>query len=148
MPDKPDNHDYQEVLKRNGIKSTKHRNAVFEILVRAETPLTPGEIFLAVKDKNASIWLSTVYRILELLTAKELVIKSTVIGDDQARYEINYHEHKHQVVCLECHKRIPFADCPVGEFEKALKERMDFDVTGHKLEIYGYCRDCKMWMDP
>ncbi len=139
----PDNNDYKEVLTREGIKSTKHRKAILEILEMAETPLTVEEIFLTLKEKHASIWLSTVYRTLEILTSKDLVIKSTIMGDDKARYELNHNEHKHHVVCVGCHKRISFEDCPVNEFEKALKERMDFDVTAHKLEIYGYCKDCK-----
>jgi Fur family transcriptional regulator, ferric uptake regulator len=138
------NNDYKEVLKKEGIKNTKRRNAIMKVLENAETPLTVEEIFLALKDEHASIWLSTVYRTLEILTEKELVIKSTIIGDDRARYELNHNDHKHHVVCVECHKRFSFEDCPVNDFEKALKERMDFNVTGHKLEIYGYCKDCQL----
>jgi len=139
-----DNNDFKEVLKKEGIKNTKRRNSIMKVLENTETPLTVEEIFLALKDEHASIWLSTVYRTLEILTQKKLVIKSTIIGDDKARYELNHNEHKHHVVCVGCHKRIPFEECPVNDFEKALKERIDFNVTGHKLEIYGYCKDCKL----
>lgn len=139
-----DNNDFKEVLKKEGIKNTKRRNSIMKVLEKTETPLTVEEIFLALKDEHASIWLSTVYRTLEILTQKELVIKSTIIGDDKARYELNHNDHKHHVVCVGCHKRIPFEECPVNDFEKALKERIDFNVTGHKLEIYGYCKDCKL----
>ena len=65
------------------------------------------------------------------------------MGNDRARYELNLNEHKHHVICVGCHKMISFLDCPVEEFEKKLKEKIDFDVTGHKLEIYGYCQECK-----
>lgn len=140
----PEGNDFKDVLNRQGIKNTKHRNAILRILEQAETPLTVEEIFMALKDKHASIWLSTVYRTLEILTAKEMVVKSAIIGDDKARYELNHNEHKHHIICIGCHKRIPFLDCPVEIFEKELKEKMDFDVTEHKLEIYGYCKDCKL----
>lgn len=139
-----DDNDYKEVLKKEGIKNTKRRNAIMAILEKAETPLTVDEIFMALKNDHTSIWLSTVYRTVEMLTEKEIVIKSTIIGDDKARYELNHNEHKHHVVCVGCHKRISFEDCPVNDFEKALKEQINFDVTGHKLEIYGYCKDCQL----
>ena len=137
-----ENNNYNEVLTREGVKSTKHRNSILEILEQAEMPLTVEEIFLVLKEKNTSIWLSTVYRTLEILTSKELVVKSTSMGDDKARFEMNHHEHRHHVVCVGCHKMISFLDCPVDEIQKALKDKINFDVTGHKLEIYGYCQEC------
>ncbi|WP_425802629.1 Fur family transcriptional regulator [Desulfitobacterium sp. Sab5] len=135
--------DINALLAKEGVKSTKHRKAILELLENSDIPLTADEIFLALKENNTSIWLSTVYRTLEMLTEKEVVIKSTLMGEDKARYEIKHDEHKHRFVCVECHKMIPLLDCPLEEFEKKLKTKMDFDVTGHNLEIYGYCHDCK-----
>lgn len=136
--------DINKFLVKEGVKRTKHRKAILEILEQSETPLTADEIFLALKEKNTSIWLSTVYRTLEMLTEKEVVLKSTIMGEDKARYELKCDEHKHRFICVGCHKMIPLMDCPLEEFEKKLKDKMDFDVTGHNLEIYGYCHDCKL----
>ncbi|MHB8125680.1 MAG: Fur family transcriptional regulator [Desulfitobacteriaceae bacterium] len=134
--------DYKEVLAREGVKNTKHRNAILGILEQSKTPVTAEEIFLSLKENHTSIWLSTVYRTLEILTSKELVVKSTIMGHDKARYEFNHNEHKHHVICVCCQKMISFLDCPIEEYEKNLKEKIDFIVTGHKLEIYGYCQEC------
>lgn len=134
---------FKELLAREGVKSTKHRSAVLEILEAAEQPLTAEDVFLKLKDQQVSIWLSTVYRTLETLTAKKLLIKSNVMDDGKARYELNHHEHKHHVICVGCHKMVPIGDCPFAEFEKALRGKVDFDIIGHKFEIYGYCQDCK-----
>ncbi|MHB1419490.1 MAG: Fur family transcriptional regulator [Bacillota bacterium] len=137
------NNAYKELLTREGIKNTKHRNAILGVLEQSEKPLTAEEIFLSLIDQHASICLSTVYRTLEILNIKSLIVKSTIMDDDRSRYELNQNEHKHNIICIGCHKMIPFSDCPFGEFEKALKKKTDFDVTGHKLEIYGYCPECK-----
>lgn len=131
------------LLAKEGVKSTKHRKAILELLENSDTPITADEIFLALKENNTSIWLSTVYRTLDMLTEKEVVLKSTLMGEDKARYEIKHDEHKHRFVCVGCHKMIPLLECPLKEFEQKLKTNMDFDVTGHNLEIYGYCHDCK-----
>lgn len=138
------NNDYKEILAKEGIKSTKHRNAILAIIEQSKIPLTAEEIFLILKQKHGSIWLSTVYRTLEILSSKDLIIKLTIMDDDKARYELNHNEHRHHVICVSCHKMITFLDCPVEEFEKTLKEKIDFDVIGHKLELYGYCQDCKL----
>ncbi|WP_006714945.1 Fur family transcriptional regulator [Desulfitobacterium metallireducens] len=136
--------DIDDLLLKEGVKRTKHRIAILEILEQSETPLTADEIFLILKENNTSIWLSTIYRTLEMLTEKEVVRKSTIMGEDKARYEIKQDAHKHCFVCVTCHKMIPLMDCPLEEFEEKLKDKMDFDVTGHNLEIYGYCHDCKL----
>jgi Fur family ferric uptake transcriptional regulator len=139
----PNENHYKQVLAREGVKNTKYRNAILEIIEQSKIPLTAEEIFLILKQKYGSIWLSTVYRTLEILSSKDLIIKLTIMDDDKARYELNHNEHRHHIICVSCHKMITFLDCPVKEFEKTLKEKIDFDVKGHKLEIYGYCHKCK-----
>jgi Fur family ferric uptake transcriptional regulator len=59
-------------------------------------------------------------------------------------FEVNHHEHKHYLVCLNCKEMIPVEGCPLGEYEKVLNQKLGFDVTGHKFEIYGYCKNCQM----
>jgi len=134
---------YKELLKREGIKNTKHRAAILEILEESDSPKTAEQLFISLKDKTASIDMSTVYRTLDTFASKNLVIKSNRVDDGKALYELNHHEHKHHLLCVGCHKLISIEDCPIGELQQILKQKIDFDITGHKLEIYGYCHDCK-----
>ncbi|WP_052315235.1 Fur family transcriptional regulator [Desulfosporosinus youngiae] len=134
---------YKELLKREGIKNTKHRTAILEILEESDSPKTAEQIFMSLKDKTSSIDMSTVYRTLDTFASKNLVIKSNRVDDGKALYEFNHHEHKHHLLCVGCHKLILIEDCPIGELQQMLKRKIDFDITGHKLEIYGYCHDCK-----
>lgn len=138
-----ENTNYTEILKREGMKSTRHRNAILLLLEQSEHPMTAEELYISLMEKTASINLSTVYRTLDTFVSKNLVIKSTM-DDGKARYELNHHEHKHHLFCVGCHKVISIEDCPMGELQEILKKKIDFDVTGHKLEIYGYCHNCKM----
>jgi Fur family ferric uptake transcriptional regulator len=138
-----ENTNYTEILKREGMKSTRHRNAILLLLEQSEHPMTAEELYISLREKTASINLSTVYRTLDTFVSKNLVIKSTM-DDGKARYELNHHEHKHHLFCVGCHKVISIEDCPMGELQEILKKKIDFDVTGHKLEIYGYCHNCKM----
>ena len=86
--------------------------------------------------------ISTVYRILAAFEEKGLVEKSTWTEDGTAVYGLNRGGHTHYAVCLKCHSRIPLQGCPFSHIH--LEEGMgDFTVTGHKLELYGYCRNCR-----
>lgn len=134
---------YKELLNRQGIKSTRHRNSILELLEESELPLTAEQLFIALRDKTSSIDLSTVYRTLDTFASKNLVLKTTRSDDGKALYELNHNEHKHHLLCVKCHKLISIEDCPIGELKETLKNKIDFDITGHKLEIYGYCHDCK-----
>jgi len=138
-----ENTNYTEILKREGMKSTRHRNSILLLLERSEHPITAEELYVSLREKTASINLSTVYRTLDTFVSKNLVIKSTM-EDGKARYELNHHEHKHHLFCVGCHKVISIEDCLMEDLQKILKKKIDFDVTGHKLEIHGYCHNCKM----
>ena len=63
-------------------------------------------------------------------------------GDGTVVYELNRGEHTHYAVCLECHKRIPLPSCPFAHVHLE-QDTGDFTVTGHKLELYGYCKKCQ-----
>ncbi|WP_422145473.1 transcriptional repressor, partial [Clostridium sp.] len=50
------------MLKKKGLKVTKHRNSLLEVLEIENQPLTAEDIFLKLKEKGISINLSSVYR--------------------------------------------------------------------------------------
>lgn len=134
---------YEEVLKSNGLKSTKHRNEILDLISKSENPMTADDIYINLKNRNVSINLSTVYRILDTLVSKKIIIKSNITGDNKALYEYNRQEHRHHLICSGCKKMFTIDGCPLEEYEKSLSSKLGFDITGHKLEIFGYCKECK-----
>jgi Fur family ferric uptake transcriptional regulator len=134
---------YEEILKREGLKNTKHRNSILEVIETNIQPMTAEEIFLQLKDKYININISSVYRILDVLTLKGLIIKNNIAGVKKALYEKNEMVHKHYFVCNDCKKMIAIEGCPLEKYEEELHKETGFDITGHKLEIFGYCKDCK-----
>lgn len=127
-----------------GIKWTKQRKAVYEVLWQAKEPLSAVQIYNRVEksDEEGAYAVSTIYRILAAFEEKNLVSKTTWMGDGTVVYELNRGGHTHYAVCLECHKRIALPSCPFAHVHLE-QETGDFTVTGHKLELYGYCKDCK-----
>lgn len=134
---------WRSTLVEKGLKVTPHRECILKIIEDANIPFTAEEIYLELKKNALSTCLSTVYRTLEAFEEKELVIKSNSIDDGKSRYQLFTKDHRHQVICLECHKIILIDECPFEEFKKVLKEKTDFNITGHKFEVYGHCKACQ-----
>lgn len=135
--------DNKELFGKHGIKNTKQRNLTIDILKQTQLPLTAENIFFKLKETDSSICLSSVYRILEVFISKGLVVKSTIPDENKAVFELKRMEHKHHLVCVSCKKMIAIDDCPLAKYEKYLEKDLGFDITGHKLEIFGYCQKCR-----
>ncbi|TCL54254.1 Fur family ferric uptake regulator [Kineothrix alysoides] len=127
------------------IKKTKQREEIFRILSEETEPVSAVDIYnrLAQTCGNSNFAISTVYRALGIFEEKGYVSKSTLMGGDMAYYEWNYGTHKHYAICLKCHKLIALKKCPF-EHMKIETENDNFMITGHKLELYGYCKECRI----
>lgn len=127
-----------------GIKWTKQRKAVYSILTEEGEPLSAAQIYsrmLKNADK-AEYAISTVYRILSVFEEKGYVERSHFLDDGTVVYQWKKDGHTHYAHCLGCHKRVALASCPFEHLHLDT-EMNDFEIMGHKLELYGYCRDCQ-----
>lgn len=132
----------EERLKSNGLKITKSRKAILDILIRSDQPMAVEQIFVILKEEQIDINLSTVYRTLESLENKELVTKISIMDDDRMLFEYNQLVHRHYLVCVTCKKMISVKNCPLGSYERTLEHETHFNIIGHKLYLYGYCENC------
>ncbi|MDO4514831.1 MAG: transcriptional repressor [Lachnospiraceae bacterium] len=129
-----------------GLKKTKQRELIYSILAQADTPLNAQDIYqklLMNPECTGSYAVSTVYRVLLAFEEKKLVTQTTMPGSEMAYYELN-RGHRHYATCLSCHKRIPLEHCPFEHQILPDMKNSDFTITGHRLELYGYCKDCNI----
>ncbi|HOV69495.1 MAG TPA: Fur family transcriptional regulator [Clostridia bacterium] len=132
-----------ESLKKCGLRITPHREKILDILEKSDQPIPADRIFIMMKDDDIDINLSTVYRALEALVSKGLAVKLDIGGENKVYYAYNNNVHSHYLVCLGCKSITTIDYCPLEEYEKKLEEEREFSVSGHKLDIYGYCPGCK-----
>ena len=136
-----------QVLKEKGLKMTRQRLVVLEVL--AENPeqhLTAEEIYERVKVENPDIGLATVYRTVQLLLELELIDRIN-LDDGFIRYEIGSIEEKehhryHHLICMRCGKVSAFQDDMLEALESGVREALGFQVIDHEVKLYGYCKDC------
>ena len=131
---------FDEIIEKNwpeGVKKTRQRVDVYKVLYEAKTPLSAAEIFSALNSHSAKEMYSR-------KLAFEIFAENVLSTEDNALYELKQGTHKHYAVCLLCHTKIPISTCPLHEISHDLEKSLpDFEVTGHQLEIYGYCKECK-----
>ena len=112
---------YRSMLAEKGIKATKQRMSVIGELSASKVPLTADDLYLRIRDQHGgSLSLSTVYRILDTLVKNDIVTKSGLLDGGKALYEIISGMHRHNLICIKCHRMMPLGDCPLGDFEKNL----------------------------
>ncbi len=136
--------DIYSELKRNGLKNTKHRTMILDILKKSSQPISAEQLFEEMLVRKISINLSTVYRTLDTLCDKNLLIKLNVKGDNRTLFEFNHMIHRHHLICLGCKKILAIEHCPLEGYEKVLANETNFTIEGHNLNIYGYCPNCQI----
>lgn len=129
-----------------GIKWTKQRKCVYRILDQAVEPLSAAQIYARLAPEEQEQYaVSTIYRILAAFEDNQIVEKTAWMGDGTIVYELRRESHTHYAVCLDCHRRIPLEHCPLhmSASHHSDTETADFQVVSHRIELYGYCKDCR-----
>lgn len=132
----------EKLLDSGKLKKTRSRKLILDIL-KDSLPKTAAEIFIAVKERNEPFSLSTVYRTCEIMADKGILLKSNLTDDGLTRYESPKTQHIHHAICLGCNRIFSIDDCPFGQFDELMQSKYDFEVKSHRIEIYGYCHECK-----
>lgn len=131
----------EDLLKNASLKNTKQRNIVLSIIEDVKEPITAEEIYRELIKKDNKINLSTVYRTLQVLTNKGVLLK-ILKGDGTAAYELNDLKHKHYITCCLCKNSVLIESCPVKELSENISKKTGFKVTGHSLQLTGICSKC------
>ncbi|MBW2685185.1 MAG: transcriptional repressor [Deltaproteobacteria bacterium] len=105
--------------------------------------LSIEELLDRVRIEEPRIGYATVYRTLKLLKDCGLAFERH-FGDGVSRYEVAWaDEHHDHLICTECEKIIEFEDSDIEELQHNVAQRLGFNLTRHKLELYGICAGCQ-----
>jgi Fe2+ or Zn2+ uptake regulation protein len=131
----------REKLGAAGSHFTEQRAVVFDYLNTAGHHPTAEDVFLAVKQELPRISLATVYKNLEALVACGAASK-LAYGDGAARYDIRTDHHYH-ARCLMCGRITDIDPEANDQLSKLIKPPAGFKVETHRVELSGYCKNCK-----
>lgn len=127
-------------LSNFGIKNTKARGKLLDIIKNSKDPITAEEAFLMFDIGETN--LSTVYRTLHTFCDIGIVVKE-IRPDGKALYSYAKKEHQHVLICINCNKKIYIEDCPYKQITSDILNKTGFLIDNHNIELYGYCKECQ-----
>tara|TARA_B100000212_G_scaffold305898_1_gene254160 strand:+ start:1371 stop:1805 length:435 start_codon:yes stop_codon:yes gene_type:complete len=116
-------------LKQNGLRPTKQRSCVYQVIIAKRDHPTADDILLRVKEKLPTISFATVYNCLETLVGCGLV-KQVNLDRSPARYCPNLQPHAH----FKCKETGQIHDLPLSE--KNLNNLKSILPTGFDAENF------------
>ena len=125
-------------LRDQGFKITSPRNQVVASVASREDNFTAEEL----AAELASIGRATVYRTLKLLQDQGLVCR-VVMGDGSVSYRAAHKAHHHHIVCVSCGATEDVHMNDVEDVLAGVRDATDYDIVGHRIEVYGICPRCK-----
>ncbi|MCF3943604.1 peroxide-responsive transcriptional repressor PerR [Oceanobacillus alkalisoli] len=130
-----------DTLKESGVRITPQRHAVLEYLLSSMSHPTADEIYKALEGKFPNMSVATVYNNLRVL--KEIgLVRELTYGDSSSRFDCTTSEHYH-IICNSCGKIVDFHYPSLDEVESLAEQVAGFDISYHRLELYGTCEECK-----
>jgi Fur family ferric uptake transcriptional regulator len=129
-------------LRSRGLRVTRPRLAVLDVLTESRAHLDVEEITVRVRDRLDSVSVQAVYDVLGALTAAGLARRIAPAGAP-ARYEARAGDNHHHLVCRKC-GNITDVDCAVGA-APCLEpiEAAGFVVDEAEVTYWGDCANCR-----
>lgn len=128
--------DYEKVLRDAGIRITRPRRIILQILADSADHPDAMAIFRRAVKIDASISLATVYRTMKLLEDLGAVHRHAFEGGP-ARFEHADGEHHDHLIDLDTGKVIEFHSATIERLQEQIADELGYDIVHHRLELYG-----------
>ena len=137
------NCDYQEILESAGLDPTDNRIRVIEVIGNNGCPLTAADVFKTV-ERTQSINRVTVYRILDLLSEKNIIERLST-GGRAACYGMapnkNHLSHPH-FYCTECGQMDCLSPGSMSVRIDNLEKTFPGEIDRVEVRVDGTCKNC------
>lgn len=134
---------FRTFITKKKLRQTHQREVLIEELFLNRGHLTSDEFYEIIKSKYPQIGKATVYRTLKLLEEAKLISRIE-FGDGRIRYELcTDKEHHDHLICDSCKKSIEVIDPIIESLQQKLAKAHGFQLTGHRLYLYGICENCQ-----
>lgn len=128
--------DYEKALRREGVRITRPRRVILDILSRAEDHPDALEIFRRAVAVDPAISLSTVYRTMKLLEELGTIHRHAFEGGP-SRFEPSGGDHHDHLIDIETGDVIEFKSDRIEQLQDEIARKLGYDIVHHRLELYG-----------
>ena len=131
----------EAALRHAGLRATRQRLTVLEALRGRDDRVTAQDLHAELRDAGEPVGLTTVYRTLSSLADAEL-LDTFDIGGEQA-FRLCGDAHHHHLVCEVCNTVEELHADEVEHWVASVAKAHDYEVTGHRADIFGVCARCR-----
>ena len=132
----------KKALKKEGLRYTHQRQAIWDELSASDEHRDAEEIYLALYNSGLKVSRATVYRTIDVLVKNNLVRKLD-LGDGRARYENKmdtaHHDH---LICVQCGKIEEFMDNVIENRQEVIVENFGYRLIRHIHQLFVICDEC------
>ena len=119
-----------------GIKLTHQRKVIAKVLSKADDHPDANLVFKRSSKIDSNISMATVYRTMKLFEDTNIVVVRD-FGDGRSRYEIYSNEHHDHLIDTDSGEVIEFVNEEIEELQHKVAKKLGYELTGHRLELYG-----------
>jgi Fur family transcriptional regulator, ferric uptake regulator len=131
-----------DALDRAGHRLTEPRRAVAGLVARREGHFTAAQLVEDARERRLDIGRATIFRALDLFASLGLVERVDLPGGEHA-YVACDPVHHHHAICTSCGRSLDVSDHGLDAILGDVGRRLGFQVTAHRLEIFGLCPACQ-----
>ena len=125
-----------EVLRKEGLRFTSQRQAVWDEIKKSEEHRDAEDIYLQLKSNNHNVSRATVYRTIDVLVKNQMVRKMD-LGDGRNLFEPRIDdEHHDHMICLDTGKIIEFFDEELEDLQDKIAEKHGYKVVRHVHQLF------------
>ena len=135
----------QQALGARGIRLTKQRRVLLQVMETARRHLDAAEILERAQKIDPAVTRVTVYRTLDLLKRQGLIDELDLmhIHGEGHYYERKLGRDHIHMACLRCGKIMEFVSDVFEKLKQQVEKDCRFRVLVSRLEIGGYCAACR-----
>jgi Fe2+ or Zn2+ uptake regulation protein len=136
--------DAGERLRREGGRMTAQRRLILEELECLDCHPTAEDLYDAVRQREAGINLSTIYRTLRWLEQAGMISARRFDEEGrQERFDPALPAEHHHFVCSACKSVIEFDDPQIENIKTWFEKRTGAKVELASVTLYGLCSQCR-----
>jgi Fur family transcriptional regulator, ferric uptake regulator len=135
----------RSALERSGVRLTRQRCVLLEVMDQAEQHLTADAILERAQKIDPRVHRVTVYRTLEMLKRRGLLDELDLLHIHGHRHYYESHgprDHIH-VACLRCGKVREVESDLFEQLKRQIAHDTGIKITVSRAEIGGYCESCR-----
>lgn len=141
------NDQFINYLRDNGYLVTRQRRRIAEIIFNSSGHLSVEDIQSLLRQKKIAASIASIYRTLDVLIKSNLVVQHR-FGKRFKRFEAVFKDKHHDhLICTRCGKVMEFKNDAIEDLQVKVAHDHDFNITNHKLDIYGFCKKCRVAAD-